>query len=108
MSNFVVAALMVAMITGCLYCAYDLWLRGTVRAWVLVASMNLAMIAIHLPLSSEHHHGGGISGAVPMPDSTAMALATGVAVIEVVLACGVLWFRTQAWAPGVTRPRVRS
>jgi len=58
-ANLAVAVLMVAMIAGCLYCAYDLWLRGTVRAWVLVASMNLAMIAIHLPMLSSHHHGGG-------------------------------------------------
>jgi hypothetical protein len=104
-SNFMVMLLMVAMVTACLYCAYDLWSRGTVRAWVLVASMNLAMIAIHLPMSSAHHHDGGITGAARMPDSTAMTLATGVAVVEVVLACGVLWFRTGAMAPVATRPR---
>lgn len=95
-ANPAVAVLMVAMIAGCLYCAYDLWLRGTVRAWVLVASMNLAMIAIHLPMSSAHHHGGGLTGAVPMPESTAMTLATGVAVVEVMLAAGVLFARTRA------------
>ena len=95
-ANLAVAVLMVAMIAGCLYCAYDLWLRGTVRAWVLVASMNLAMIAIHLPMLSSHHHGGGLTGAVPMPESTAMTLATGVAVVEVVLAAGVLFHRTRA------------
>jgi hypothetical protein len=95
-ANLAVAVLMVAMIAGCLYCAYELWLRGTVRAWVLVASMNLAMIAIHLPMSSSHHHGGRLTGAVPMPESTAMTLATGVAVVEVVLAAGVLFHRTRA------------
>lgn len=95
-TNIAGAVLMIVMIAGCLYCAADLWLRGTVRAWVLVASMNLAMIAIHLPMSSSHHHGGGLTGAVPMPESTAMTLATVVAVVEVVLAAGVLWFRTRA------------
>jgi hypothetical protein len=95
-ANPAVAVLMIAMIGGCLYCAYDLWLRGTVRAWVLVASMNLAMIAIHLPMSSSHQHGPGRSVGVPMPESTAMTLATGVAVVEVVVAAGVLFHRTRA------------
>jgi hypothetical protein len=104
-TNPAVAVMMVAMIAGCLYCAYDLWPRGSVRAWVLVASMNLAMIAIHLPMSASHHHGGGgLTGAVPMPESAAMTLATSVAVVEVVLAAGVLWFRSRAWAPVATGP----
>ena len=103
-TNVAVAVLMGSMVAGCLYCAYHLWLRATVRAWLLVASMNLAMIAIHLPMSS-HHHGGALTGAAAMP-TVAMTLATGVAIAEVVLAAGVLWFRTQAWAPTATRPQV--
>jgi hypothetical protein len=105
-ANVTVGLLMIAMIFGCLYCARDIWLRGTVRAWVLVASMNLAMIAIHLPMSLSHHH-GGISSASPMPDSLAMTLATALAVVEVTVAAGVLWFRTQSWAP-VDAGRYRS
>jgi hypothetical protein len=37
------------MLAGCLFCARDLWVRGSPRAWVLVALMNLAMIALHSP-----------------------------------------------------------
>jgi hypothetical protein len=92
----VAALLMMVMVIGCLYCARDIWLRGTVRAWVLVASMNLAMIAIHLPMSFTHHHGGGIGAASPMPDSTAMTLATVLAVFEVSVAAVVLYARTRA------------
>jgi hypothetical protein len=95
-SNAMAALLMMVMVIGCLYCARDIWLRGTVRAWVLVASMNLAMIAIHLPMSFTHHHGGGIGAASPMPDSTAMTLATALAVLEVTVAAVVLFARTRA------------
>jgi hypothetical protein len=94
-SNVMAALLMMVMVIGCLYCARDIWLRGTTRAWVLVASMNLAMIAIHLPMSFTHHHGGGISPASPMPDSTAMTLATALAVLEVTVAAVVLFARTR-------------
>jgi hypothetical protein len=94
--NVMAALLMMVMVIGCLYCARDIWLRGTVRAWVLVASMNLAMIAIHLPTSFTHHHGGVISAASPMPDSTAMTLATALAVLEVTVAAVVLFARTRA------------
>jgi hypothetical protein len=41
------AGLTVAMAAGCLYCARDLWVRETLRAWILVALMNLTMIAVH-------------------------------------------------------------
>lgn len=94
--NVMAALLMMVMVIGCLYCARDIWLRGTVRAWVLVASMNLAMIAIHLATSFTHHHGGVISAASPMPDSTAMTLATALAVLEVTVAAVVLFARTRA------------
>ncbi|WP_319458322.1 hypothetical protein [Mycobacterium sp. RTGN4] len=95
-SNVMAALLMMVMVIGCLYCARDIWLRGTLRAWVLVASMNLAMIAIHLPMSFTHHHGGGIGAAAPMSDSTAMTLATALAVLEVTVAAVVLFARTRA------------
>jgi hypothetical protein len=91
-----VATLMVTMIVACLYCARDIWLRGTLRAWVLLASMNLAMIAVHLPMAAAHHHDGGLGTVPVMPDSTLMTLATGLAVAEVVIAIGVLYHRTRA------------
>lgn len=95
-TNVVAAALMVAMAAACVYCARDLWMRGTLRAWVLIASMNLAMIAVHMPLSSGHHHGGGISAGAAVPESTAMTLATTLAVVEVIVAAAVLYFRTRS------------
>ena len=56
-TNPVAAGLMVVMAAGCLYCAGELWRRGSSRSWMLVALMNLAMIGIHLPMSASHHHG---------------------------------------------------
>lgn len=84
--------LMTAMIVGCLYCAYELWTDDSVRAWVLVALMNLAMIGVHLPMTGEHHHG---SVVLPHAALTTITVATGVAVLEVVLAVGVLFHRTR-------------
>lgn len=95
-TNPVAAALMVAMAAGCLYCARELWTRGTLRSWTLVALMNLAMIAIHLPMAS-HHHAGGVTAAPTA--STAMTLATVLAVIEVVVAAAVLFRHTRGLAP---------
>ena len=51
----VAGALLAAMIAACLYCAVDLWRNGTVRAWVVVALMNLPMIGLHLPAPGHHH-----------------------------------------------------
>ena len=90
--------LTVAMLVGCLYCARDLWVRGTLRAWVLVALMNLAMIAIHVPASPGHHshlHGGAVAAAAPAHHSTVMTLATALAALEVVVAAAVVYFRTR-------------
>jgi hypothetical protein len=93
-ANAAAAVLMMAMAAACLYCAGDLWIRGTSRAWAMVASMNLAMIAVHLPLASGHHHGGGINAGAAVPGSTVMTLATTLALIEVVVATAVLYVRT--------------
>ena len=54
-SNVVAGALLAAMIVACVYCARDLWLRGTLRAWCVVGLMNIAMIALHLPMPAHHH-----------------------------------------------------
>ena len=79
--NPVAAALLVAMVIACLYCARELWRDGTERAWVVVALMNLAMIALHLP-APAHHHGVSVTAAAPSPP-TVMAVATLVALVEV-------------------------
>jgi len=103
-TNPVVSAVTVVMLAACLYCARDLWVRGTLRAWLLVALMNLAMIAIHMPMSAGHHHGGGVDMAAPAHHSTVMSLATGLAVVEVVAAAAVLFYRTRVPPPSVMGP----
>jgi hypothetical protein len=88
-ANPVAGALLVVMIVGCLFCAYDLWTQGSLRAWLLVALMNLAMIAVHLPAPSHH---GASAAAAP---SLAMSLATLLALVEVAAAAAVLYLRTR-------------
>lgn len=96
MTNPWLAGLTVAMIAGCLFCAGELLIRDTVRAWVLVAIMNLAMIGAHLPMPAGHHHGGLAAAA-----AGSLPPATAVAVVEVLLAAAVLFVRTRALAPTV-------
>lgn len=91
--------LTVVMLTACLFCARDLWAQGGLRAWVVVALMNLAMIAIHAPAPAAHHHGDGISAASPAHHPTLMTLATTLAVVEVVVAAAVLYYRTRGIRP---------
>jgi hypothetical protein len=103
-ANPAMAVVMAAMIGACLYCARDLWLRGTLRTWCIVAVMNLAMVAIHLP-APVHHHGAGAATAAQQ--STIMALATALSLVEVSAAAGVLWFRTRRGAQLVSGTPVR-
>jgi hypothetical protein len=100
-ANVMAMVLMVAMIAGCLYCARDLWRHGTQRGWVLVASMNFAMIAIHLPMPAEHHHAAGLAAALPAHDSIVMTVATALAAVEVTAAAVVLYYRTRALRPAL-------
>ena len=90
-SNVVAGGLLAAMIVACVYCARDLWLRGTLRAWCVVGLMNIAMIAVHLPAPSHHH--GMHSGAGQQ--SALMGLATAIAAVEVAVAMVVLYYRTR-------------
>jgi hypothetical protein len=95
-ANIAMGMLMVGMIVACLYCARDLWRRGTPGVWCLVALMNLAMIAVHLPAPAHHH----VAGAVAVGhQSSVMAAATAVSAVEVTLAVAVLWFRTRNRVP---------
>ena len=91
--------LTLVMLLACLVCARDLWARGTMRAWVLVAMMNLTMIAIHAPGSSGAHHHGGVTAAAAAHHSTTMTLATALAAVEIVVAAAVLCYRTRAIRP---------
>lgn len=86
--------LIAGMVGACLYCARELWLSGTSRAWCLVAVMNLAMVAVHLPLSGSHHVTHAMAEAgVPQP--TIMTLATALSMVEVLIAVAVLCYRTR-------------
>lgn len=91
-SGPVSAGLLAVMLAACLYCAVELWRDGNVRAWVVVALMNLAMIAVHLPAPAHHH---GASAGAPPPSSTLMTAATLLAVIEVLAATTVLYLRSR-------------
>src|SRR5262245_50506605 len=86
-SNVVAGALLTAMIVACVYCARDLWMRGTLRAWCVVGLMNIAMIAVHMPMPAHHH---GMGAAAMGPQSTLMGLATTIAAVEVTVAMAVL------------------
>ena len=70
----------------------QLWRDSTERAWVVVALMNLAMIALHLPAPAHHH--GAVSAAAPSP-STLMTVATLVALVEVTAAAAALYVRSR-------------
>src|SRR5689334_6193854 len=93
--NVVASGLLAVMIGACVYCARDLWLRGTLRAWCVVGLMNIAMIAVHLPMPAHHHHMQiGSMGQ----QSTLMGLATTIAAVEAVVAMAVLYYRTRRHA----------
>ena len=87
-SSVLVAGLLTTMIVACLYCASELWRDGTARAWVVVALMNIAMIALHLPAPAHHH--GASDTAAPSP-SMLMSVATLLALVEVVAATAALY-----------------
>jgi len=90
-SNVVAGGLLAAMIVACVYCARDLWQRGSLRAWCVVGLMNIAMIAVHLP-APVHHHG---AHAAAGQQSMLMGLATAIAAVEVTVAIAVLYYRTR-------------
>ena len=71
-------------------------MQSALRTWVLVAVMNIAMIAVHTPFASGHQHGGGAAvAAVPMHHSTVMTLATALAAVEAVIATAVVYQRSR-------------
>ena len=90
-SNVVAGGLLAAMIVACVYCARDLWQRGSLRAWCVVGLMNIAMIAVHLPAPVHHHGAHGVTGQ----QSMLMGLATAIAAVEVTVAIAVLYYRTR-------------
>jgi hypothetical protein len=89
-----VAVLVVAMALACLYCARELWVAGSPRAWCIVAVMNLGMIAVHWSMPA-HHHGQPLAVGQPSPMSTLMVIATSISVLEAAIATVVLWVMTR-------------
>ena len=111
-TNPALAILVVAMIGACLYCARDLWTVGSPRAWVLVAVMNLGMVAVHWSVHSPvaslasvpgHHHTDVIS-AVALPAPALMTVATTLSVLEAVAATAVLYVQSRGRAVSLARP----
>jgi hypothetical protein len=98
--NLVVGGIVLAMAAACLYCARELWVGSTVRAWCLVALMNLGMIAIHWSAPGCHPAAASVSPAQAsmMPPSTLMLTATAVAAVEAVIATIVLSVMTRGRA----------
>jgi hypothetical protein len=94
-----VVALTIGMAAVCLYCAWELWTHGSLRAWCVVALMNLGMVAAHWSLPAHHHGpslpGPALPGVAPAPPSTLMAVASTIALVEVAVAVAVLWYRTR-------------
>ncbi len=103
------AVLIAGMVGACLYCACELWSSGTTRAWCLVAVMNLAMVAVHLPMSGAHHITHAAVKAV-VPQSMIMTSATVLSMVEVLIAVAVLvlphaWQRESGRPTGISRRR---
>ena len=67
---------------------------GNAASAVLVAVMNLAMVAVHLPVSGSHHVTHVVVEAV-VPQSVVMTIAMALSMIEVVVAVAVLCYRSR-------------
>ncbi|MDX1890201.1 hypothetical protein [Mycolicibacterium sp. 050158] len=98
--NVGVATLVIVMAVACLYCARELWMAGSLRAWCVVAVMNLGMVAVHWSMPG-HHHGQvvdvtSVVRAGPMP--TLMLVATSLSIVEAAIAAAVLWVQTRSRA----------
>lgn len=91
-ANLATGVLMAGMIVACLYCVCELWQHGTLRAWCVVALMNLTMVALHLPAPLHHH--GALVASVEQP-SALMVWATGLSAVEVAAAVVVLYYRSR-------------
>lgn len=93
----IVAILIVGMAAACLYCARELWMASSPRVWVVVAVMNLGMVAVHWSMPG-HHHAQAVVTAGATPTSTLMAVATSISLAEAAIATVVLWVQTRSRA----------
>ena len=96
-----VAVLLIAMLGVCLFCAWELWCDGSLRAWTLVALMNLGMVAVHLT-GGAHQHGAPVQLSGAASPSVLMTVATAIAAVEVAAATAVLCYRTRGRAAQLT------
>ncbi|CAN5844780.1 hypothetical protein BH10ACT9_BH10ACT9_32550 [soil metagenome] len=92
-----VAVLLIAMLSVCLFCAWELWRDSSLRAWTLVALMNLGMVAVHLS-GVGHQHGAAPTLPTATSPPTLMTVATAIAAVEVAAATTVLFYRTRGRA----------
>jgi hypothetical protein len=99
--NPITVAVILAMMATCLYCARDLWIGSSLRAWGLVALMNLGMIVVHCSMP-VHQHGATLttSGLVAEPSSLMMA-AIAISAGEVAVATAVLYHHARDRARSV-------
>ena len=98
------ALLILGMAAGCLFCAYELWTSGSLRAWCIVAVMNLLMVAVHWSVPAHHHgvaNAAVLGGAPAVPASLLMTVATTIALTEAAVATVVLWVRTRHRVIGI-------
>jgi hypothetical protein len=99
----VIGLAILAMLATCVYCARDLWFVGSLRAWCLVALMNLGMIAIHWSVPGHHHLQSLLIH--PGQPSTLAAAATAVSAVEVAIATAVMYVLTRQRAASVIAHR---
>jgi hypothetical protein len=95
--SMALALLVLGMVAACLYCAYELWTSGSLRAWCIVAVMNLGMVAVHWSVPG-HHHGVAVTTAAAMPASTLITVATTLSVVEAAVATAVLLVQSRGRA----------
>lgn len=100
-SSAVVAVLIAAMASVCLFCGYELWRAGSLRTWCVVGVMSLAMVAAHLSLPGHRHAEQPVSAPAAEPMSMLMGLATTVSLAEAIIAGVVLWMATRRRAAGL-------
>ena len=96
--NVVVGGIILAMMAACLFCARELWSGSSVRAWCLVALMNLGMIAIHWSAPGCHYGASLASAVTAAAPSALMTAATSVAALEAAIATVVLYCVTRVRA----------
>lgn len=91
--SWVWSLVLLIMAVACVPCALHLWCRETTRSWLLIGTMNAAMLVAHLGMVMTAHQGGrpavGMDHAVAgHTGGTLFLLATAVAAGEVLLAGG--------------------